>query len=70
MDCANGVPEGFDDWSQICICSSYDGRGYSCCGIECPMHKLNGNCPACGIKIYDNQLCFPCQIQADPNYEE
>lgn len=39
-----------DELQNTCICNSYDGRGYSCCGFECGAHPLDGKCPGSETK--------------------
>lgn len=46
-----------------CICSSYDGRGRSVCGIQCPLHPLDGGCPKCNRATHANQMCFECSCK-------
>lgn len=61
-----------------CICHSWDGRGRSVCGFECPAHPLNGKCPcvgcktigrrkelnhtSCDVPVHSNQLCVSCAV--------
>lgn len=51
-----------------CICNSYDGRGFSCCNITCPIHEPKGKCPDCGTAVYEGKRCFQCDLKwADEN---
>lgn len=47
-----------------CICHSYDGRGRSVCGLGCPMHPADGECPDCKkTKTHGGVRCFPCDAK-------
>lgn len=49
-----------------CICTEYDGRGRSVCGIECPQHPINGECPDCKkAKTHNNRECFNCYAKSE-----
>jgi hypothetical protein len=44
-----------------CICSEWDKRGRSTCGIACPVHPPDGLCQECKqVKTHNSVDCFKC----------
>lgn len=58
--CDDDPVDASDDDGPPCICAEHDGRGRSCCGVECSVHPLNGKCPKCGLETHGGVKCINC----------
>lgn len=57
-----------EDEEVFCICTEWDGRGWSVCGIRCPAHPPDGQCPDCkAVDTHNNRECFACYAEAEAN---
>lgn len=47
---------------HACICHSWDGRGYSVCGLKCPAHPPENNCKdtECKRMVHGDRYCAHC----------
>lgn len=51
------------DPSRDCICSSYDGRGFSVCGFPCGVHKPDFPCLTCKDRnAAEGRSCAHCDF--------